>query len=150
MQAAASPSPPRAVRVMQIVFGLLALQFFLPSLSYLFTPAVALEQAQRLNQLLGGGELELHRERGDLFRVLAFSNVFTLGFLCALMLRDLRRYRALIPAFVVLKGGSALGYLFTFLSSHRAPIFLAAFLWDGLAVSLIVILGRRALRALDA
>lgn len=138
-----------AVRVMQVIFGLLALQFILPSLSYLFTPDIALAQANQLNQLLGGAPLDLQRERGDLFRVLGFSNVFTLGVLCALLAWDVRQNRALIPVFVVLKGGSALGYLYTFLlGPTRPPLFLTAFFWDGLAVFLVVFFSRRGLKAL--
>ena len=138
-----------AVRVMQVIFGLLALQFILPSLSYLFTPDIALAQASQLNQLLGGAPLDLQRERGDLFRILGFSNVFTLGVLCALLAWDVRQNRALIPVFVVLKGGSALGYLYTFLlGPMRPPLFLTAFFWDGLAVFLVVFFSRRGLKAL--
>ena len=112
---------------------------------------IALAQASQLNQLLGGAPLDLQRERGDLFRILGFSNVFTLGVLCALLAWDVRQNRALIPVFVVLKGGSALGYLYTFLlGPTRPPLFLTAFFWDGLAVFLVVFFSRRALNALGA
>lgn len=139
---------PRPVRVMQVIFGLLAVQFILPSLSYLFTPALALGQAEALGRLLGGGAYPLATEGGPLFRVLAAGNVFTLGVLCLLMLLDMRRYHPLIPVFVVLKGFSALGYLYVYLHELRYPLFLAAFFWDGLALFLVVFFGRRAFQAL--
>lgn len=142
---------PREVRVMQIIFGVLAVQFFLPSLSYFFTPELALAQAQVLGTLLGGGTYPVAAgETGYIFRVLAAGNVFTLGFLCLLMLLDIRRYHVLIPVFVVLKGFSALGYLYVYLVQLRYPLFLAAFFWDGLAVGLIAYFGRRAHRAVLA
>jgi hypothetical protein len=133
---------------MQIIFGLLAVQFILPSLSYFFTPGLALDQAQLLGRLLGGGAYPVERESGAIFRVLAAGNVFTLGVLCLLMLRDMRRNHPLIPVFVVLKGFSALGYLYVYLVEVRYPLFLAVFFWDGLAVFLVVFFGRRACRAL--
>lgn len=145
------PQVPREVRIMQIIFGVLAVQFFLPSLSYFFTPEVALSQAQVLGALLGGATYPAAAgETGYIFRVLAAGNVFTLGFLCLLMLLDIRRYHPLIPVFVVLKGFSALGYLYVYLVQLRYPLFLAVFFWDSLAVGLVVHFGRRAHRAVLA
>lgn len=141
---------PRAVRVMQVIFGLLAVQFIVPSLSYLFTPALAIDQAVAIGALLGGGPYPVEAERGAIFRVLAAGNVFTLGALCLFMLRDLRRYHTLIPIFVVLKGFSALAYLYIYLAEGRYPLFLAVFFWDGLAVFLVTFFGTRAHRALLA
>jgi hypothetical protein len=135
---------------MQILFGLLAAQFILPSLSYFFTPELALDQALSLGGLLGGGPYPVEGERGHIFRVLAAGNVFTLGFLCLLMLRDIRRYPTLLPVFVVLKGFSALGYLYVYLVQLRYPLFLLVFFWDGLAVFLVTFFGGRAYRALVA
>lgn len=133
---------------MQVVFGLLAVQFILPSLSYFFTPELAVTQAQTLGMLLGGGAYPaVAGETGYLFRVLAAGNVFTLGVLCLLMLRDIRRNQPLIPVFVVLKGFSALGYLYVYAVQLHYPLFLLAFFWDALAVSLVVGLGTRAYRA---
>ena len=133
---------------MQVVFGLLAVQFILPSLSYLFAPEVALAQAETIGRLLGGGDYPMAGEQGYIFRVLAAGNVFTLGFLCLLMLLDMRRNHPLIPVFVVLKGFSALAYLYVYLLKLRYPLFLGVFFWDGLAVFLVVFFGRRAHRAL--
>ena len=88
-------------------------------------------------------------EQGYIFRELAAGNVLTLGFLCLLMLWDMRRYQALIPMFVVLKGFSALAYLYVYLLKLRYPLFLAVFFWDSLAVFLVVFFGLRAQRALS-
>jgi hypothetical protein len=141
---------PPAVRIMQIVFGVLAAQFIIPSLSYLFTPVLAVDQAVAIGRLLGGGDYPVEGERGHIFRVLAAGNVFTLGVLCLMMLRDIARYHVLIPVFVVLKGFSALGYLYIYLAELRFPLFLAVFFWDGLAVFLVTFFGRRAHRAVLA
>lgn len=145
----ASANPPRDVRLMQVVFGLLAIQFFIPSFGYLLMPDLAMSQADQIGRLLGGGPYPIADERGIIFRVLAAGNVFTLGFLCTMMAVDIKRYRALIPAFVVLKGYSAIGYLFTYFVYLRHPLFPAIFFWDGLAAVLVVYFGRRALRALN-
>ena len=86
---------------MQILFGLLAAQFIIPSLSYFFTPELALDQAMTIGRILGGAAYPVEGERGQMFRVLAAGNVFTLVFLCLQMLRDIRRYPTLMPIFVV-------------------------------------------------
>lgn len=136
---------------MQIIFGLLAIQFFIPSFGYLFAPDLALSQAEMIGRILGGGAYPLMAaEKGYIFRVLAAGNVFTLGFLCLLMALDLRRNQPLIPVFVVLKGYSALAYLYVYAAKLSYPLFLAVFFWDGLAVFLVLFFGRRALAALKA
>src|SRR5262245_44337745 len=119
------PGGPRELRVMQVLFVALAIQFIVPSLSYLFTPDLAISQAQGIGSLLGGSAYPAGREGGPIFRVLAAGNVFTLGVLCLLMAYDLRRYHPLIPVFAVLKGFSAVGYLYVYLAELRYPLFLA-------------------------
>jgi hypothetical protein len=134
---------------MQVVFALLAVQFFLPSCSYLFAPELALHNVDTIGRLLGGGAYPVAAEQGYIFRVLAAGNVFTLGFLCLLMLLDIRRYPTLVPVFAVLKGYSAIGYLYVFFVKLRNPLFVGVFFWDGLALFLVVFLGRRAFRAVS-
>ncbi len=140
--------PCKDYRNFQIVFTLLTINFIFPALSYFFAPDLALAQFRSLAALLGGGTYPLP-EQSYIWRVLASSNVFTLGFICLLLQLDLPRFRAAIPVFVVLKGYTALGFLYVFLFQLHLPLFLAITLWDGLAVFLFLFLGRRALRSIE-
>lgn len=132
---------------MQGVFGLLALTFLLPSLTYFFAPAVAVAQFRSLGALLGSPDYPFD-ERSHLWRVLAFGNVFTLGTMVLLIAWDIRKNHALIPAFWVLKACSAFGYLYVFLFELRYRVFLAVFLLDGVVLVIVPWLGYRALRSL--
>lgn len=141
--------PNKSYRNMQIIFTLLWIQFIIPGLSYFFAPEMALQQFQQIGRLLGGGAY-LVSEESIIWRVLASGNVVTLAFLCLLMSVNIRRFYALVPAFAVLKGYSAFGYLYVFLFENAYPVFLAVFFWDGLALVLVTTLGPMAFRAVGA
>ena len=136
-------------RNMQIVFSLLTLNFLIPSLSYFFTPELAIQQFRALGAMLGGPEYPL-TEESYLWRVLGAGNVFTLSFICLLLQLNVRRFPAAAPIFVVLKGFSALGFLYVYLVYIPYRVFLATFLWDGLAVFLVLRFGSRAFRSVLA
>lgn len=139
--------PNRTYRNMQIALSLLTLNFAIPSFIYLLAPENALEQFRQLGALFGAEQLPASEE-SHIWRVLAFSNVLTLALLCVLVQLNVRRFALAILVFAVLKGGSALGFLYTHLAVEAHPVFLAAFGWDGLAVFLVVFFGTRSLRSL--
>ena len=139
----------KAYRDLQLALAFLTLNFTIPSLSYFFAPDLAFAQFKDLGKLLGGVDYPL-QEESHLWRVLAAGNVFTLGFSCALLAWNVKRYAPIVPVFVVLKSFSALGYLWTFLFRLPYRLFFAVFLWDAVAVFLVVFLSRRALRAIAA
>jgi hypothetical protein len=136
-----------AYRDLQLALGFLTLNFTIPALAYFFAPELAFSQFRDLGRLLGGVEYPL-AEESHLWRVLAAGNVFTLGFCCLLLQLNVKRFAPIVPVFVVLKSFSALGYLWTFLFRLPYRLFFAVFLWDALAVFLVVFLSRRALRAI--
>jgi hypothetical protein len=138
-----------AYRDMQVVLTVLTLNFAIPSFAYFFAPDVAIGQFRALGRLLGGIDYPL-AEESHLWRVLAAGNLFTLAFCCLLLQLNVKRFAPTVPVFVVLKGYTALGYLYTFLFRLPYRLFLGVFLFDALAVFLVVFLSRRALRAIEA
>lgn len=141
--------PNRAYRNMELVLAALTLNFVIPSMSYFFAPELAVAQFRALGSLLGGVEYPFS-EQSHLWRVLAAGNVFTLGAMCFMLLLNVKRFAAIMPAFVILKAYTALGYLYVFLFELRYRLFFAVFLFDALAVFLVLFFGRRALRAIEA
>jgi hypothetical protein len=139
----------KAYRDMQVVLTILALNFLIPSISYLFAPSTALEQFLRVGRLLGGADYPV-TEQSHIWRVLAFSDVFTLGFACVWIQLDVRRNAPAIPVFAVLKGVGALGFLWVWMFELRYPLFLAAFALDSVSATALVFFCRRALRSLEA
>src|SRR5438105_1110892 len=112
----------RAYRDMQIVLTLLTLNFLIPSFGYFFAPATALARFRAIGSLFGA--TYPLSEESHLWRVLAAGNVFTLAFLCFLLQLNARRFGLAILIFVVLKGYSALGFLYVYLVALRYPVFL--------------------------
>jgi hypothetical protein len=139
----------KAYRDLQLVLAFLTLNFMIPSFSYFFAPDLAIDQFKKLGSILGGIDYPV-AEQSHVWRVLAAGNVFTLGALCFMLMLNVKRFRAIVPAFVVLKGYSAFGYLYVFLFVLPYRLFAAIFVWDALAMVLVVHFSRRALRAIEA
>jgi hypothetical protein len=137
-------STPRAYLQFRIVYALLAANFILPAISYAANPALALRTLHVLNVALGGGAIV---ETGHVWHMLAVGNVMTLGFMCALMAVDLRRYYPVLPALAFLKGFSAVYSLFLGATEH-VPVFFLVFLLDGATTAAMIFFARRAHRAL--
>ncbi|MFS8066600.1 MAG: hypothetical protein ACMG6S_09545 [Byssovorax sp.] len=137
---------PRAVRAFQIVYTILVLNFFIPAISYMVRPDLALANVDQINRLLGGGPYPID-ESGQLWRMLAVGNVMTLAFLCALLLIDLRRFWPALPALAFLKSYSAL-YSLWIGAAHHLPVFYAVFAFDGLTTLAMVFFATRAHRAI--
>lgn len=137
---------PAAVWQFQLVYAVLVANFFIPSVSYIVAPQIAVAQLGRLNAQLGGGPLPAP-ESGHLWHMLAVGNVMTLAFLCALLLVDLRRFYAVLPGLAFLKGFSSL-YSLAIGVANGIPAFLAVFVLDGVTTAAMVFFARRAHRAL--
>jgi hypothetical protein len=134
---------PRSYRIFQLTYLALAVQFFVPAVSYAVRPDLAVATMDRLNRRLGGGGWPT--ESGEIWHMLGTGNVMTLAFLCALILSDLRRYFPALPGLLFLKGVSAayalwLGY------DRGLPAFYAIFLLDGITT---VLMAATAIRAHD-
>ncbi|MBS2021298.1 MAG: hypothetical protein JST92_02740, partial [Deltaproteobacteria bacterium] len=136
----------RAVRRFQLVYLALGLNFLLPAISYVVDPAITLRSIDALNRLLGGGAYPLS-EGGHLWHMLAVTNVFTLAFLCFLLLADLPRFFPALPGLAFLKGASAV-YALCLGLAHGVPFFLGVFALDGASTVAMVAFAVPAHRAL--
>lgn len=139
-------SAPRAVRAFRIVYVILILNFFIPSISYMVRPELMVASVDQINRLLGGGPYPVV-ESGQLWHMLAVGNVMALAFMCALLLVDLRRFWPVLPALAFLKGYSSL-YSLWIAAAHHLPVFYAVFVLDGVTVLAMVVFATRAYRAI--
>jgi hypothetical protein len=138
---------PSAYRAFQIVYAILVLNFAIPAVSYMLAPDLVVGTLDRVNRALGGGAYPFV-ESGSLWHMLGVGNVMTLGFMCALLFVDLRRFYPVLPALAFLKAYSALysGWI----GVHQGcPAFVAIFVLDGTTTIAMVFFAQRALRALD-
>jgi hypothetical protein len=140
---------PRAwiVPAFRAVYGFLALQFFFPAASYLIAPEATYHTMDTVNRMLGGGAYP--PETGHLWHMLAVGNVFTLAFLCGMLVLDLRRYYPALPALLFLKGFSAL-YAAGIAAFDGIPFFWTVFLLDGSTVLAMWFFATRAHRELTS
>ncbi len=125
---------------------MLVLNFFIPAVSYIVAPQLTYQTLDQVNRLLGGGAYPAV-ESGHLWHMLGTGNVFTLAFMCALLLVDLKRFYPVLPALMFLKGFSAIYALFI-AASHQVPMFYGVFALDGLSTLAMWFFATRAHRAL--
>lgn len=128
-------------------FAFLAVQFIVPAISYLATPDTAIASLDAINRMLGGGAYVVTESRGHVWHMLAVGNVMTLGFMCALLAIDLRRFLPILPSLAFLKAFSALSSLGLALAGHP-PLFFAVFALDGITTVAMIVAGVTAKRAL--
>ena len=138
---------PLIYRAFQAVYAILVANFALPAVSYMVAPEMTLATLDRVNRALGGGAYPF-TETGQVWHMLAVGNVMTLAFMCALLLADVRRFRAVLPALAFLKAYSALYSAWIGVHFH-CPAFLAIFALDGTTTIAMVVFARLALRALE-
>lgn len=129
----------------RVVYAVLALNFIVPTLGYAFAPEQAMATFSALNQLLGGGALPA--EQSVFWWVLGVANVGTLGFGCALVWWDVRRWHPAVAVVAFLKAFDAVDWGVAWARWH-APAYGAATLLDLVTVYLIWSMPRRALREL--
>lgn len=149
--------PNKAYRNAHVVLGLLGLHFLVASMVYFWSPLAAMAQFRSAGAMLG--QPYPVSEYSHVWRILAAGNVFTLAFLCFAIQVNPKRFEALIPVFLVLKGFSALGFLFAYVVGRAAPWtmlgypfapFLAVFLWDSVNAWMVWYFGGRARDAVIA
>lgn len=140
--------PSRAYRDFQLVYGALGLHFFFPALGYLLSPETAMDSFTRLGSLLGGSAYPF-TEESLLWRVLAGTNVLTLGFMCFFIQADVRRHWPALYPLVFMKGTTAASFFIAYVTV-RYPAFLAAAFWDGLNCVFFIHFARQARAAAAA
>ncbi len=137
------------LRAFRIVYAFLTLNFIIPAFFYLFAPELAWSSLQEVAMLFGASSYP-YSETSLYWRILGTGNVMTLGFMCALLLVDLRKYYPTLVPLVFLKGCSAFGFLSVYLCVLDYPLFLVAFLFDGLTLAAMIYFARSARCALGS
>lgn len=132
------------MRAFRIVYGLLTLNFAVPTAAYAFAPDFAMAQMQTVNTLLGGGALP--PEQSVFWWVLGVANVGTLAFCCALLLIDLRRWYAVLAPLLFLKGFDALDWGVAW-ALYGEPAYGAATLLDAVTLWALWWFPTRAMKA---
>lgn len=133
----------------RVVYVLLALNFILPAISYMVRPETTLHTLEAINLAMGGSASAAGANAGGrVWHMLAVGNVMALGFMCALMAANLRRFYPVLPALAFLKAFSAFYSLFIAASEH-IPVFYAVFVLDGVTTCVMIFFARRAHRALS-
>ena len=131
------------LRQFRIVYAFLAAQFIVPAISYIAMPQTTIATLDKVNRALGGGTYSVAEASSSIWHMLAVGNVMTLGFMCALMAWDLRRYYGMLPGLAFLKGFSAIYSLALGFTEH-VPMFFGVFVLDGITAGAIVFFARRA------
>jgi hypothetical protein len=131
-------------RAFHVVYTILALNFFVPSLVYIFAPSFAVGQFAGIGDLFGAGPYP-HTEDSMLWRVLGIANVMTLAFVCVLLQLDLKRWLPCLVPLVFLKGMAAAGFLVAF-AFERHPAYAAGFLLDAVTCAVMWFFATRAYR----
>ncbi len=136
------------MRRFRIVYAALTLNFFIPALYYCFDAAGAAEMFGSLGDVFWQVDYP-YSEDSMFWRVLGIGNVATLGFCCALLLWDLKRFYPVLVPLVFLKSCSILGFVVAAVSVFH-PSFVIGVLFDGVTVGLMVFFARGAHRELVA
>ena len=135
------------MRAFKIVYSILALNFFIPALFHSLAPQAAAQSFMDLGLPFGVTTYPFSEE-SMFWRVLGIGNVATLGFCCALLLRDLKNnYPVLVPL-VFLKGVSVLGFACAYFS-YWHPAFIVAVIFDGITLWAMIYFARRGYRELS-
>ncbi|MBI4677389.1 MAG: hypothetical protein HY748_07380 [Elusimicrobia bacterium] len=124
----------------QAVYGILAAHFLIMGLVYLMNPESALEPFYWLGVTLGGREYPV-AEHSHVWRVLAGTNVLTLGFLCVFLQLDVKRHWPAIYPLVFMKGATALAFMGVRLFAVSYPAFWAVAVRDAAICGLFVYFG---------
>lgn len=137
------------VAVHRWIYAVLTLNFWIPVCVYILDPQAAVASFGDIGTALGFGPYG-HTEDSVLWYVLGVANVSTLGFCCALLWWDVRRWFAVLVPLVWLKGWASLGFLVYFAVVEPWPSYLAASVFDGLTVVTMIASAVAAKRELDS
>ena len=136
------------VRVHKVVYAILTLNFWIPVLFYIFDPAGAVASFGGIGEVFG--MTYAHSEDSVLWWVLGIANVSTLGFCCALLWWDVRRWFSVLVPLVYLKSWASIGFGAYFVLVESHPAYLAACLFDGITVVTMIASAVAAKRELDS
>ena len=138
--------PDRKYRNFQLVYGFLTVNFLVPAATYYLDRDGTAERARKMGERFGHPELP-GREDGYIWWILGAGNVATLGAMCLMLQLNLRRFRPVLPALLVLKSLSSIGFLFVWRRTKH-PFFAAVSAYDGLTVGAMAYFAESAYRSL--
>lgn len=141
--------PSRPYRNFQIAFTILTLNFTLPAASYSIAPEIAFAQFMDINRLLGGAPYDVPELDSFLWRYLAAANVMTLGFMCALLQWNLRRWRPVVVPLAFMKGYATLHWAVGFLLHPQWRFFAGAAVLDAVSTAAFLYFTNRAARDIE-
>ncbi len=139
--------PCRAYRNQQIAFLILTLNFLIPATSYLVAPHIAVDQIHTFSATVGAPAYEA-TEDSHMWRFLAVADVMTLGFLCLLLLLNVRRWRPVLLPLCFLKGSCVVAAAYIGLFQYRHAFFWLPVLLDSVTVLAMWFFTTRAMRQL--
>jgi len=134
-------------KAFRVVYTILTLNFILPAIYYCFDPSGAASTYYELAGLVGSDAGQPWSEESRFWLIMGIGNVATLGFICFLMLRDLRANFNMLLPLCFLKGCSILGFLVAFVA-HGHPSFLIGVLFDLATLFCMIYFARGAYREL--
>lgn len=134
-------------KAFRVVYTFLTLNFILPAVYYCFDPDGAAATYYKLASFVGSEAGQPWSEDSRFWLIMGIGNVATLGFMCFLMLKDLKaNYNLLLPL-CFLKGCSIVGFFAAWLI-HGHPSFLIGVLFDALTLFCMIFFARGAYREL--
>jgi len=134
-------------RAFHVVYTVLALNFILPTMTYIVDPASAVAGFASISELFGVPYT--HSEDSVLWWVLGTANVATLGFCCVLLQVDLQKWFPVLTPLVFLKACASVGFAAVFVWVEPLPSYLAASVFDAVTVLTMVVFAVAAKRELD-
>jgi len=140
--------PNKRYRNFYIVFFLLGVHFLIPSLNYAFAPQSAIHTFEVLGQLAGHAEYP-YAEDGFIWRILGAGNVFTLAFMCFMIMTNVKRFYVVLWPLCVMKAFASLGFLAAYLYGYRFTPYLGVFAWDGINVLMFLYFAHSAYWSLE-
>lgn len=133
------------IKAFRVVYTILTLNFILPALYYCFDHEGASATYYKLASFVGSEAGQPWTEDSRFWLIMGVGNVATLGFICFLMLRDLKaNYNMLVPL-CFLKGCSILGFAVAWFI-HGHPSFLIGVLFDAATMFFMIFFARGAYR----
>jgi hypothetical protein len=130
-------------KAFRVVYTFLTLNFILPAVYYCFDPEGAAATYYKLASFVGSEAGQPWSEDSRFWLIMGIGNVATLGFMCFLMLKDLKaNYNLLLPL-CFLKGCSIVGFFAAWLI-HGHPSFLIGVLFDAVTMFCMIFFARGA------
>jgi hypothetical protein len=140
--------PCKSFRNFQMVFVVLTLMFTSSTITYTLMPAMTMESFSTINQILGGGELQLPDSESQFWRLLGCGNVAALMLCCLLLLINIKRFYPVVYPLLLMKGFVGFSWLYIYLQDTSIPFFGVAAGLDVLTFFVILYFPRKAMDAL--